>query len=230
MSAEAEKDDDKVLAAEYALGLLSAKEAAAFEARLASEPALRAAYAQWAEDFAALAEDIPEEAPPARVQSRIKAELFPEKTPARRSWLDRFGPGILILSALAVALFLTVDLPGQGVLPPANPVYTADIASEDGSLVVLAGYDAEALELYVERAEGAARPGRALELWLIAGDNPPVSLGVLPEDPAARLPVSPELVSALEGGVLAISDEPSGGSPTGAPTGDVLATAPLSNV
>ncbi len=230
MSADADKDDDQALAAEYALGLLSAEEAAAFEARLASEPALRQAYAQWAEDFAALADDIPEEAPPARVQKKLQVRLFADARPARRSWFDRFGPGLLVAGALVAALFLTVDLPGQGVTPPANPVYTADIASEDGSLVVLAGYDAEAGELYVERVLGTARPERALELWLIAGDNPPVSLGVLPNDPAARLPVTPELVAALEGGILAISDEPPGGSPTGAPTGDVLATAPLTNV
>ncbi|WP_338548501.1 anti-sigma factor [Roseovarius phycicola] len=230
MSADADKDDDQALAAEYALGLMSAEETAAFEARLASEPPLRTAYAQWAEDFAAMAEDIAEETPPSRVRVQINAQLFPDARPERRSWFDRFGPGILVAGALAAVLFLTVDLPGQGVSPPLNPTYTSDIATEDGSLVVLAGYDAKASELYVERVAGAARPGRALELWLIAGDNPPVSLGVLPEDKAARLSVSPELVAALEGGVLAISDEPSGGSPTGAPTGEVLATAPLSNV
>ena len=36
-------------------------------------------------------------------------------------------------------------------------------------------------------------------------------------------PALSALRAALEGAVLAISDEPTGGSPTGAPTGDVLA-------
>ncbi len=230
MSADADKDDDQALAAEYALGLMSAEEAAAFEARLAFEPALRTAYAQWAEDFAAMAEDIPEETPPARVRAKIKAQLFPDTEPQRGNWMRRFGLGAVALAALVAALFLTVDLPGQGVSPPANPVYIADMASDDGALVVHAGYDAETSELYIKREQGEARSGRALELWLIAGDNPPVSLGVLPEDDATRVPVTPELAASLDGGVLAISDEPLGGSPTGAPTGDVLAVAPLSEV
>ena len=37
-----ERDADKALAGEYALGLLPAEEAAAFEARLVNEPELRA--------------------------------------------------------------------------------------------------------------------------------------------------------------------------------------------
>ncbi|MEL6126646.1 MAG: anti-sigma factor [Pseudomonadota bacterium] len=50
-----------------------------------------------------------------------------------------------------------------------------------------------------------------------------VSLGVLPEEPDARISVAVALRPLLPGGTLAISDEPPGGSPTGAPTGEVLA-------
>ena len=73
-------------------------------------------------------------------------------------------------------------------------------------------------------SSGGARPGRALELWLIEGDDPPVSLGVLPDTEATVLQVDAAVAAALPGGVLAVSDEPPGGSPTGQPTGDVLAT------
>jgi anti-sigma-K factor RskA len=41
----------------------------------------------------------------------------------------------------------------------------------------------------------------------------------------------PAAIAALmRGGILAVSDEPEGGSPTGAPTGDILATAPFADV
>jgi anti-sigma-K factor RskA len=51
----------------------------------------------------------------------------------------------------------------------------------------------------------------------------PVSLGVLPADAVARIALTEQLKAALQNGTLAVSDEPIGGSTTGAPTGDVLA-------
>ena len=103
----------------------------------------------------------------------------------------------------------------------------AQIAAEDGALIVKASYDATSGALYVDRTIGAAAPGRALELWLVAGDDAPVSLGVLPEAREARLSVPENLRIKIAGGVLAISDEPPGGSPTGVATGAVLATGAI---
>lgn len=231
MSEVPDKDDDQVLAGEYALGLMSAAEAKAFEARLASEPALRAAYLQWAEDFARLAEDIPQEAPPARVKAALDKHLFEGAPPARGSWWQRFGLAGLAAAAVIVGAVLLLDMPGTGVQPPENPVYHADLrASAEGQIILAAGYDATTEEMYVERRGTADRPGRDIEMWLIAGDNPPVSLGVLPEQERLRLALTPAQIARLEGGVLAISDEPEGGSPSGAPTGDILATGPLEEV
>jgi anti-sigma-K factor RskA len=70
-----------------------------------------------------------------------------------------------------------------------------------------------------------------LELWLIEGDAAPVSLGVLPEAPQARVPLDRALAARIAAGaLLAISDEPEGGSPTGAPTGAVLAAGPVQEI
>ncbi len=66
-------------------------------------------------------------------------------------------------------------------------------------------------------------------MWLIAGDDAPVSLGVLPDGPV-RLAIAPDLRPRLAGATLAISDEPPGGSPTGQPSGAVLATGPLTEL
>lgn len=219
--------DDRVLAGEYTLGLLSAEEAAAFETRMVREPELRALYAQWAEDFAGLTDDITPQAPPARVWQQIEAGLF--DTRARGAWLRRFtlwGGGIAAAAVLVLAVGLP-DLVERGPVPPVDPPYVAQIAAEDGSLVVQAVYDDATGTLFVDREAGGAAPGRALELWLIAGENAPVSLGVMPQDAQAILRVADDLRGRVAGAVLAISDEPEGGSPTGAPTGDVLAVGPV---
>ncbi len=222
-----EREADKALAGEYALGLLPPDEAAAFERRMASDPDLRALYADWAEDLAALTDAIDPVRPPARVWKATQASLFPKRRKGR-GWLGVLC-GALTASALALGLLVAVDFT-QGPQRPAAPDYVAELAAEDRSLVVTAAYDAATGSLYVEREQGRAAEGRALELWLIAGDAAPVSLGLLPdEDRAGIVNVAPELRPRLAGASLAISDEPAGGSPTGAPTGDVLAVAQVTD-
>ena len=58
------KNTDKILAGEYALGLLSDQENTEFEVRLETEPQLRRYHANWLEDFVTLTDDIGEVAPP----------------------------------------------------------------------------------------------------------------------------------------------------------------------
>ena len=70
----------------------------------------------------------------------------------------------------------------------------------------------------------AVRPDRALELWAIPAGGAPRSLGVI----SARGDTLAIKGKALEGAdSLAVSLEPPGGSPTGAPTGPVLYTGKL---
>jgi anti-sigma-K factor RskA len=73
--------------------------------------------------------------------------------------------------------------------------------------------------------------GREAQLWLIAGDLPPQSLGLLPADRAVRLAVPEDLrLLADANSVFAISLEPPGGSPTGLPTGPVVAQGLLADI
>jgi anti-sigma-K factor RskA len=212
-------EDDRALAGEYVLGLMSQDEAAVFAARMRREPALAALVVAWQEDFAQLTDEVDEVAPPSRVWRKLDRRLFAGTRGPR--WLLAGIPGVLA-AALALVLLL-VPLPDGGVRPPSDPVYHADLASEGGELILAAGYDAETGELYVEPRR-APEPGTDHELWLIAGNNAPVSMGVLPADAPARLSVDPTLADQLAGGTLAVSVEPVGGSPTGAPTGPVIAT------
>ncbi|WP_386682826.1 anti-sigma factor domain-containing protein [Loktanella sp. R86503] len=231
MTDEIEKEDEAALTAEYILGLLSPSEAQAYEDVLGIDPDLRAEYAFQADRIAALTDDIAPVAPPPHVLKRIKETLFHEgatkgSKAGVKSWLQRLGllPAVAggLLAALAV-LWVATTLVPPGTVPVSGASYIAQIASADESLVVDASYDASSGDLFVSRAVGAPLPGRALELWLIAEDNPPVSLGLLPADRNGRLPVAPDLALSLAGATLAISDEPPGGSPDAVPSGEVLA-------
>ena len=64
MSIPADTEDDRILAAEYILGLLDDETSRALEARMNVEPALRDSVAVWADDFAVMTDGIPEELPP----------------------------------------------------------------------------------------------------------------------------------------------------------------------
>lgn len=229
-----ERDADKALAGEYALGLLSPDDALAFEARLASDPALRALYADWVEDLAHLADRIDPVAPPPQAFGAIEARLFGQQQQTRRGagkgmgWLAALFGG-LAATALVVGLIIGVGLMPRGPEYPKDPAYVAELVAEDRSLILFAAYDAGSGTLFVERERGDPAQGRDLELWLVAGSDAPVSLGVLPQDRATVIDVPDALRSRLDGAALAVSDEPPGGSPTGAPTGAVLAVGQITN-
>lgn len=213
--------EDAALAAEFAMGLLEGDEHAAFAARLRAEPALMAEVQGWHERLAQLAEDV-SETPPARAKSALQARLF-GAVPSRalRFWQGLSAVGLAAAAGLAVLIFMQP-------VPPSGPVYVAEIVAEDDSLRLLVAYDGQ--ELRMTRTQGTARAGRALELWLIAGDAPPVSLGVLPAAETVAWTVPADLRNLVAGAALAVSDEPPGGSPTGLPTGDVLAVGAVTSL
>ena len=81
-------------------------------------------------------------------------------------------------------------------------------------------------QLTLTRTAGrAASAGKDYELWLIDGDKPPVSLGVL-----TAASVTIPAPKAAVGFLLAITLEPKGGAPEGKPTGPILAAGPLKAV
>ncbi|TIR45483.1 MAG: anti-sigma factor, partial [Mesorhizobium sp.] len=78
---------------------------------------------------------------------------------------------------------------------------------------------------------GERAAGKDFELWMIEGKNAPVSMGVIPAGQTARMTISPAVQERLaQGAVLAVSLEPAGGSPTGQPTGPVVAAGDLKSI
>jgi anti-sigma-K factor RskA len=224
MTDATDRDDDDALAGEYALGLMEADARRAFELRLNRDAALRARVRGWQERLAAFADEVAPVVPPPRVMAGIEARIFrdaPASRGARWSW-PRFMGGVVTAGVLVLALLFWSGS------PPPGPALTAEIAAEDRSLVLTARFDPERALLEITRLDGAPAEGRVHELWLIAEGAPaPVSLGVLPPDGRATLAVPGALAAVIAGGTLAVSDEPPGGSPTGQPTGTVLALGTL---
>lgn len=212
--------------AEYALGLLPSAERADLEARLASEPDLRALLAGWQERFAALASEVDPVPAPARVQAAIEARLFGATTAKRPFWQRLVsGSGIAgMATAVAVVVALFVALPDRA----GDPVMVSELAAQEGYQVAMAASYHEDGRLTLVRQAGAAPEGRVLELWVIFDGEAPISLGVLPDAPRATLTVPQELAGRIApGALLAITDEPLGGAPGGIPSGAVRSAGPL---
>ena len=219
------KRNDDLLAAEYALGLLDDAETLAFEKRLSNEPELKAACLRWYEEFPALFDGVEPTSPPPALRGKIQDRLFAEQTKesTSRNRSPWFWP-VNLLSSLILAVLIGF-IYQQSQQPLFQADFVANLQTDDQSLKVLASYDKSLQRLNVTAKNASPAPGRSHELWLIAGDAPPVSLGLIKNISLTDIQLPADLASVIFGSTLAISDEPAGGSPTGGPTGAVLTTA-----
>jgi anti-sigma-K factor RskA len=72
---------------------------------------------------------------------------------------------------------------------------------------------------------------RVLELWLIGPGEKPRSLGLIDAGRPVHINLPAELIQRIAAdATLAVSLEPPGGSPTGLPTGPVIANGKLTNL
>lgn len=224
--------EDDLLAAEYALGVLPDAERAALARRIGSEPALAGRVRFWDEQLSPLAAGVEPVAPPASLFAAVERRLFPAAATAPSLWESLgFWRGLsaVLAGALVVAglLFITPRFSA----PQQDGGFVAQLSGTGEAVRLAAFYDAKSGTLRLNRIAGAPEANRDFELWLIEGDHAPVSLGTLPAQAVAALKVPPGIAAKFAAGaVLAVSDEPSGGSPTGHPTGPVLATGALSAI
>ncbi len=210
-------DEDDALAAEYVLGVLTLADRSAVEARLKNDSAFAARVQAWETRLAPLNADYPEIAPPADLLGRIEARLFPVAPKTARRPIYGWLAGALTAAAVAIGAVVLLT-------PPALPPVVATLGEEGAPLRFEARFDGQALT--VTRVAGAAAPqGQVQEVWIIAPDAAPVSLGLMEGDSiAVPYPAAPA------GWTLAVSVEPAGGSPTGAPTGPVVAAGVITDL
>lgn len=216
---------DDLLAAELALGLLEGEELAQTRARAANDPAFALLVKDWQERLVAMTDGIAPVQPPKRARKRLEKALFaPRRVPlSERLWVWKG----LSLAAIALAAYMGIQQLGPPVPEADGALYATQLTGEAVPLQVLAVLDTARGDVALSRVAGAEAPGRVFELWAIVPEAAPVSLGVLNADGTMRVALPDALRDRAAEITLAISDEPTGGSPTGAPTGAVLAAAPL---
>lgn len=218
---------DDILAAELSLGLLSGDALTQAQRRARIDRTFGERVEDWDMRFAQMTDDIAPVMPPKALFRKIKNEAYPDSP--KRLW-QQLGvlPAVLSAGAAALVLILAIQFGGLMQQGGPTPTFTANLAAQDRSIVVAAVFVEDSGSLFVEWQIGDRIDGRDVELWLIAGTDAPVSLGVLAKGtPITEFAVALALQSLLAGSVLAVSDEPVGGSPTDAPTGDVLAVGDI---
>ncbi|MDA8586495.1 anti-sigma factor [Rhodobacteraceae bacterium] len=229
MTGTDDPNDDNALAAEYVLRLLDVDEHRAFEDRLREDARLNELVRDWEKSFASVADEVAPVRPPAHLKAKIMNVIAPDTARAPKGrWQWLAGLGALGVAALIAFVLLGPILRSPGDL---SPSFQAELASSDGALVLTAGVIPATHEIIIDRLVGAPSEGRVFELWLIAlGSSTPVSLGVLEAEGTTRIRVPDDIAPGVRTGTIAISDEPPGGSPTGVPTGEILATATFTDV
>jgi anti-sigma-K factor RskA len=222
-------DDLDILAGEYLLGLLEGAELARVASLRASEPRFDIAISQWEMRLLPLADELEPVQPGPRVWPAIAAAIAPAAAPQAVIWNSvrfwrYFGLGTGALGAgLAVALAAVVLFRA----PPPLPIATATLASQNAGIFVATAQKIDGgIILVVSPSQVSVPSDKSAELWLITPGSNPKPLGLLASDHAVTVNVSStQFNGALSGAELAVSIEPPGGSPTGLPTGPVIAAA-----
>ncbi|ROT98268.1 hypothetical protein EB809_14900 [Marinobacter sp. R17] len=215
------------LAAEYALGALQGGARRRFERWMMESWAVRQEVWYWENKLAPLADAVPAEEPPARVWQAIEQRLWPDTAAAHttRRGLSWLWAG-WSLAATAAVLVLAVMLVREPAPQTQGPLLSGAVVQPDvKDPLWLVAETGEPGKLRLRPVAATAPEGQHdYELWVVPADGNPLSLGVIPVGKdSLQITLSPAARAALRASkTLAISLEPKGGSPSGAPTGPIL--------
>ena len=217
------------LAAQYVAGTLRGRARGRFETLLPSHPALQVAVQEWQARLMPLTGVMPEQQPSPRVWQAIEQRLWPAPAPgAQPSLWQRLGlwralSGAALAAVVGMAVIINNPTPAQ---PPVVVVLQgtgADAIGAGGHIVASLSGDGGAL-VTQPLTPVALTANRVLELWSVPPQGAPRSLGLISASGTTVLSRDKLPATLLKGGTaaLAVSVEPPGGSPTGAPTGPVV--------
>jgi anti-sigma-K factor RskA len=209
------------LAAEYVLGTLRFRARRRFERWLLS-PQVGALVKAWEDRLAGLEPQLSPVAPSEAVWRGIENKLELRKL-GRRPAMRWLGIAASLIFFVAVGVFV--------MHPPAQLPMTAQSSLQADPQTIywrveVLG-DSQELNLHVNVVHELPT-GKSHELWALPeGGGAPVSLGLLPHEGDHHRVLNAAQRAALSNSKqIAVSLEPQGGSPTGAPT-EVLFAAPL---
>jgi anti-sigma-K factor RskA len=224
------------LAAEYVLGTLRGGARRRFAQMMKKDATLRNVVSAWEQHLTPLAERIPALNPPKRVWSNIESRI--SGTPARVALQNAQAPskasetggfwrslafwrGLGFATTSLAAVLLTLTLRTNPVAPTTEPMMMAVLEDQGEARMIVeqpkSGY------LMVKMVKPwVGGEDKSMELWVIPKDGAPRSLGLLNDTGDTKLAKPDMDIRLTDGAVFALSKEPRGGSPTGAPTGMVL--------
>lgn len=212
------------LAAEYVLGTLRHRARRRFERWIEEEPSVKTKVEFWQNKLNPLFLAVPQVAPPKRVWKSIQSDLF-KKRKTKESWWDnarlwRWLGG----AAFACTVFLAVYIVQLNLQNKAQPTYIAVLNNDLQKAAVVVKFDANSKSLELAQLALHSLPEKkTMELWVIPDTNVPVSLGVVENSKNITVSLRPDQIALLkQSKAIALSLEPLGGSPTGAPTGPIL--------
>lgn len=217
----------EALAAEYVVGTLHGAARRRFEELISDRADIRFEVWRWERYLSGIATSLEPRAPRQHVWKNIQRRIA-SSVPAKPTFIERWrGFWIALPTAVAAAWLAILLWPA----PAAERIAVFADQNADTLWVISADLDEAVL-----KTEGLNIPvladNSSYELWVLRGDDPPLSLGLLPV--AAGIierELSADVVAALAGSDrLAISLEPGGGSPTGLPTGPVVYQASLISI
>lgn len=216
------------LAAEYVLGTLRGRARARFESLQRYDPGLRRVVAEWEERITPLAQAADGISPPERVWQAVSRRISGATRGAGGLASFNFWRGLAVTSS-AFVLILAAFI---GMAPRPDPPMAMVAVMEDDRGVpamVVSWPQMKAMRdphirIKVVQEHPTMAQGTAWELWLLPpGKAAPVSLGLISTDVDQTMKLKPALATRMEGAWgVAMSVEPAGGSPTGAPTGPVI--------
>ncbi|RAK65614.1 anti-sigma factor [Phenylobacterium kunshanense] len=244
MSEAPDLTEDEALAAEHALGVLNARERADAEQRMARDPAFAADVEAWRGRLAPMLDSVEPVTAPAGLWPRIE-RLLPANDNGQilsrlRFWRNAAVGGFALAAASLAAVVVQVNQPPVTVdrpvpVAPQGQLLSASMVSQEGRAqpLFVASYDPDRKALIVTSLlpEQSDRD-KVHELWLIAGQDNPKSLGLVESGKAKVIALPTEVMQKMsEGAALAVSVEPPGGSknPDG-PSGPVIGVGKLSRL
>ncbi|WP_159946184.1 anti-sigma factor [Rhizobium sp. 18065] len=229
-----DRSRDEVLAGEYVLGVLNLSERQQVEARLRHDWQFAAIVRRWEANLAHFNDDYDEEAPSAVTFAEIERRIFgpgPAHTPTGplgAIWNSLpLWRGVSVAAIGTLALLLGLEWANE-LRPKPGQQWMAELAGRDNAISLVAQYDGASGRLAITPVANGGAEEKSLELWLVEGEQPPTSLGVLPQTGQGEILIPDEMRARLKGGVvLAVSVEPFGGSPTGKATGPIVAAGEI---
>ncbi len=198
------------------------------ERRMAGDEAFSQIVARWQADMASFNHDYDEVTPRAAVLEQLEQRLFAAPLTSKvkvNLWNSMAFWRCLSLGTSLAAAAALIYASGIASPPSRDGMLVAELSAPSNSVNMLASYDAESGRMRIVPVAAGHAQEKSLELWLVPGQGDPFSLGILPADAGGELVIPSDLRDRLSGGTtLAVSLEPFGGSPTGKPTGAIVAS------